>query len=161
MGAGILPVAFHNNKLYLLFSREFEKRNGKEDWRDFGGTPENNETTMETAIREGWEESMGFLGSKKDIKNLINNKLVDIVSNNKYTIYIVLVPYNDKLPKKFEQHFMEMYNKNRSRIAKNGLYEKDKLKWISLDNLPKKYYMFLPWYKKLVKQVYKKLKCVV
>ena len=40
----------------------------------------------------------------------------------------MLVPYNEKLPKKFEQHFMEMYNKNRSRIAKNGLYEKDKLK---------------------------------
>ena len=89
MGAGILPVALHNDKLYLLFSREFKKRNGKEDWRDFGGTPENNETSMETAVREGWEESMGFLGSKKDIKNLINNKLIDKLLRENIRIFIL------------------------------------------------------------------------
>ena len=57
MGAGILPIAIHNNIIYLLFSREYI--HSKVDgglWSDFGGARENNETYKETAIREGWEE---------------------------------------------------------------------------------------------------------
>ena len=65
MAAGILPIAENNGHKYLLFSREFIKRKGKEDWRDFGGHRENNETKEQTAIREGWEETSGFLGTEK------------------------------------------------------------------------------------------------
>ena len=68
MGAGILPITLYKNDLYLLFSKEYKNYKGHVDWRDFGGTPENNETPKQTAIREGWEESSGFLGNKKHIK---------------------------------------------------------------------------------------------
>ena len=68
-GSGILPVAIKNNKLYLLFSREYIYSSyvdgGK--WSDFGGHKEGSESNKETAIREGWEESSGFLGNKIDI----------------------------------------------------------------------------------------------
>ena len=42
------------------FQGEYIDRDGRPDWRDFGGTPENNETDIQTAVREGWEESSGF-----------------------------------------------------------------------------------------------------
>ena len=101
--SGILPVALHNNSFYFLFSREFLKGNKKiVDWRDFGGTPENNETTKETAIREGWEESSGFLGNKSSIKNLIENKLVCTVKSSSYTVYVVEIPYDKTLPQRFK-----------------------------------------------------------
>ena len=68
MGAGIIPVAIHNGKVYLLFGKEVQ--DGK--WSDFGGGREHNETPFKTAIREGCEELSGFLGCKtklaKDVK---------------------------------------------------------------------------------------------
>ena len=68
MGAGILPITINpdNNNIYFLLSRE--QINSDTDpglWSDFGGTREKGETKLDTAIREGWEESNGFLGTKK------------------------------------------------------------------------------------------------
>ena len=158
MGAGILPVSVYKNNLYLLFSREHTLYKGRYEWRDFGGTPENNETNMQTAIREGWEESSGFLGSKNNIKNLIKNNLITKVSSGGYTVYLVLIEYDKELPRKFRKHFMNMYKKDKSKICKNGFYEKDKLKWIKITDLKKNMGLFRNWYKKLVNKIYHKLK---
>jgi hypothetical protein len=153
MGAGILPIAEYNGHDYLLFSREYLKRKGKVDWRDFGGKSENNETIEETAIREGWEETAGFLGSKNNIKKLIKNNIKKI-STKTYTTYIVRIKYDKDLPKKFREHFKKMYNKDKSKICKNGFYEKDMLKWIRVDKLKQNMPLFFPWYKKIIKQLY-------
>jgi len=149
--AGILPLAIHNDKLYFLFSREY----GKKDWRDFGGKCENNETLEETAARECWEESSGFLGTQNNIAKLIKTKLLAKIVKKTYTIFVVLIDYDKDLPQKFSEHFKKMYKNDKTKICKNGFYEKDKLKWISIDKLPKYYHMFLPWYRKLVKKIYK------
>merc|ERR1711965_946954 len=111
--------------------------NKTEDWRDFGGTPEK----KETAIREGWEETMGFLGNKKAIKELIEKHTVYVIKKGKYTTYVVEINMTKKhweLPKRFRKHYMVMYNKDKSKISKHGLYEKDKLMWLKLENLKKK-----------------------
>ena len=69
MGAGILPIAIHLGKIYLLFSREYINANVNPGlWCDFGGAKDNNESYKQTAIREGWEESSGILGSKTTVK---------------------------------------------------------------------------------------------
>ncbi len=161
MAAGILPIAENNGHSYLLFSREFLKRKGKEDWRDFGGHRENNETKEQTAIREGWEETSGFLGKEKDIKNLIQNNLIKKIVSKNYTIFIVEINYDKELPKKFREHFKKMYKKDKTKICKDGFYEKDKLKWIRVDKLPEHYPIFLPWYRKIVKQIHKNLSSLV
>lgn len=157
MGAGILPLSYHNNELYLLFSKEYRNYKGKPDWRDFGGTPEKNETILQTAIREGWEESSGFLGSKSNIEKLIRKNLVTKVNNNKYTVYVVLIEYDEKLPVKFKKHFTDMYKKDKSKICKNGFYEKSELRWIKVKNIYKHMDMFTSWYKPIVKKIYQKL----
>ena len=72
MGAGILPVAKIKNKLYFLFAVEVSDNK----WSDFGGKSEKNETTYNTAIREGYEETFFFNNNSKfmndNFKHLIN-----------------------------------------------------------------------------------------
>jgi hypothetical protein len=81
MGGGILPMALYKGKRYFLFSRE--TLDGEDDpgkWSDFGGSKKKHETPFATAIREGWEESSGFLGNKTSIRNLVkNHKVVHIL----------------------------------------------------------------------------------
>ena len=159
MGAGILPVAFHNNSFYFLFSREYQLKNKKKiDWRDFGGTTENNESNKQTAIREGWEESDGFLGTEKDIKKLIENKTIHIIKTKNYFVYITLIPYDKTLPLRFKKKFDRVAKQYPNKLAKNGFYEKDKLKWIKLEKLPTHMDKFQPWYKKIVKEIYSSFK---
>ena len=64
MGAGVLPIAIHDGKIYFLFSREEKNARDGGLWSDFGGRKDNNETYRETAIRECYEEANGILGSK-------------------------------------------------------------------------------------------------
>ena len=101
MGAGILPVTVHRGKVYFLFSREYI--GSKDDgglWSDFGGSKEKNESFFDTAVREGYEESGGFLGNKSDIKKLVKNKFVKTITIPKiYRTYIVFIPYDKDLPK--------------------------------------------------------------
>jgi len=154
VGSGILPVAYHNGSFYFLFSREYQKINKKKiDWRDFGGGKENNESKKQIAIREGWEESDGFLGTKTKIKKLIEEKTFCKIKTKHYFLYIVHIPYDKTLPKRFKQKFDKIAKSNPEKLAKNGLYEKDKLKWIKLQNLPKNMDKFQPWYKKIIKKI--------
>ena len=65
-GAGILPIAFHNNKIYILCAREqkVDGWDGSRLYSDFGGGIEKDEGFIDCAVREGYEESMGIIGSK-------------------------------------------------------------------------------------------------
>ena len=154
MGGGILPVAFYRGKIYFLFSREYSKSKTKKGlWSDFGGSREKGETYEETAIREGHEESNYILGSKKDIIDLVNNSLYEITIN-KYRTYIVLIDYDQDLPKRFRQEFLYVkHNKPDLVSKKNGLYEKDMLKWYSYKDIKNDYNKFRPFYKNIVKRI--------
>ena len=157
MGGGVLPVAIYKGKLYFLFSREWI--NAKDDggkWSDFGGSKEGNETYKDTAIREGHEESGGFLGSKKNIKKLVNNSSIAEITANGYRTYIVLVDYDPNLPKKFRDNFNSVLKSKPWLIEEhNGLYEKDMLRWYSYEDISKKYKLFRTWYKSIVKEILK------
>ena len=157
MGAGILPVTVYRNKIYFLFSREYI--GSKDDgglWSDFGGSKEKNETFYDTAIREGYEESSGFLGNKSDIKKLIKSSFVKTVTLPKmYRTYIVYIPYDKSLPKRFRDDFLNVKNKNPEKIAKKGLYEKDMLKWVRFDKLKEFNKEVRPWYRNIVRLIIK------
>ena len=56
MGAGILPVSLYKNKLYFLFGQEEQEHK----WSDFGGGCNTDETPLQTALREGYEELNGY-----------------------------------------------------------------------------------------------------
>ena len=155
MGGGILPMAYKNNKMYFLFSRE--TIDGTDDpgkWSDFGGGKEKKETYIQTAIREGWEESAGFLGDIADIKNLVKNHKLARISSNGYVTYVVEIPFDSKLPGKFQKHYKKVKKIHPQLIyQRNGLFEKDKLMWLPLNKLKHNLHRFRPWYKGIVKLI--------
>ena len=155
MGGGILPIAINKGKIYFLFSREWIK--AKDDggkWSDFGGSKEGSETYRDTAIREGFEESAGFLGSIEDVIDLVDNNTIAEITINGYRTYIVLIQYDSKLPKKFRDKFNKIYKTKPWLVQQhNGLYEKDMIKWYSYEDISKKYKYFRNWYKSIVKEI--------
>tara|TARA_B110000977_G_scaffold200098_1_gene289452 strand:- start:227 stop:709 length:483 start_codon:yes stop_codon:yes gene_type:complete len=157
MGGGILPVTIHENNIYFLFSREYinsKKDGGK--WSDFGGSKEKNETYYDTAIREGFEESGGFLGSKKDLVKLVKTQFIKTVTlADGWRTYIVYIPYDSELPERFRDDFLKMELTHPEKICKKGLYEKDMLKWVNFNDLSKFNKDVRPWYKKVVKLLIK------
>jgi len=160
MGGGILPVAYHGNKIKFLFSREaLHNKDHPGMWSDFGGSKERSETPYQTAIREGWEESAGFLGNKEQIKNLIKSHKVARISNGTYTTYLVEIPYDPTLPKKFATYFKKIKKARPDLIYKsNGLFEKDKLMWLPYSKLRQNLSRFRPWYREILRLIIKECK---
>jgi hypothetical protein len=157
MGAGILPITFYNGKIYFLFGREalgIWKDSGL--WSDFGGAKDGKETYKETAIREGWEESDGVLGNKSIIGDLIENNTIDTITYRGYRTYIVLIDYNQKMVYDFRERFKKIKKNHPERIAKNGLYEKDKIKWFEYNEVKNNIEKFRPYYRGILKILLKK-----
>ena len=71
MGAGILPTTLHNGKLYFLFGKEGKYEDSAPGFSDFGGGTDNNESYLETAIREAGEEFTGFLGNDAEVRKML------------------------------------------------------------------------------------------
>ena len=147
-GAGILPVAFHKNKIYFLFGRE-NKYNDTPGGSDFGGGIEKGESIMEANLREIEEETCGFIQSEEIIESIYRNgKLLFTMSpgGRKYTTTLVKIQYDERLPYYF--------NKTRSTINKyvnpkiiktNVIFEKDQLVWISMEEIRRLSYRSFYW----------------
>lgn len=158
MGGGILPIAVYQNDYYVLMGRESVDNKWRDSgkWSDFGGSREGRESEYQTAIREGTEETSGILGNTRDIKRLIDNSF-DIISMNKYSTYLVEIKYDTFLPYKFNKKYRHILKTNSSLIYKrNGLYEKDKIRWIKVDNLIdfKQHVRF--WFRPFIDKIYSK-----
>jgi hypothetical protein len=155
--AGILPIAFHKNKIYFLLARESKdiKWKGSGKWSDFGGGKEKKETLKETAIREGFEETMGIFGNIKEIENLMKHNLIKKFTVNNYTTFAIEVPYTKELPKLFRTDYLHTFKNNKKLVTEhNGLYEKDMLKWVELKNVKKMYPKLRIWYKPVLSKIY-------
>lgn len=156
--AGILPMAIKDKKIYFLFSREtldnVFRDSGK--WSDFGGGMEKGEKLEDVAIREGWEETSGILGNKQKITELVEKKTIQKITNGTYTTFIVMIDYDKKLPPIFDKNYKKV-KKNKPKLIQehNGLYEKDKIKWIEVDNLYKHKKIFRPFYLSIVNKIIK------
>lgn len=137
MGGGILPTTIYNNKLYFLFGKE--NRYSSSGYSDFGGSKEDNESFLDTAVREGSEELCGFLGSDKDIKKLLKkNGYYNIDFNDRYRTYIFPIEYDPMLIKYFNNNhkFVEKHL-NKDVINNSKIFEKCEIKWICIDDLIK------------------------
>ena len=125
--AGITPISIYNNKLYVLLGREARGvDNGLYD--AFGGGRESEDKTpKETAVREGYEESMGFFGSKAHIRK--NLKPLGPEFKHDFLLKIEYKPYS--LPKLFS----DVYKYTQSGVIKRkkGYFEKDIIRWFPVD----------------------------
>ena len=140
MGAGILPVTIRNGKLWFLFGKENKNEKSAPGFSDFGGGGEANETSLETAIREGGEELTGFLGTDEQLKKQLK-------ANGTYDIDFVQNKYRTHIfPMKYDPYLEKYYNNNQKYIQKrldpeviktSKIFEKAEIKWVCIDDLPK------------------------
>jgi len=150
MGAGILPTTIYNGKLYFLFGKE-NKYADSPGWSDFGGGTDNNESFMETALREGSEELTGFLGDKNEIKQLLSKGTFIIQNDEKYRMFLFALKYDPQLPFYYNNNYRFLDKKMDKNILKTfKIFEKSEIKWVCIDDLLKMKNKFRSFFKKKI-----------
>jgi hypothetical protein len=152
MGGGILPVAKYKGKLYFLFGKEEEDKK----WGDFGGGAEKGETQFQTAIREGYEELDGILGSKYQLKKLVDSNFITEIEDKSYRTFLFKINYDNNLPLYFKNHHDFIKTHMPGLVRKNnGLFEKSEIKWWSLHEIKQQKYKFRKFYRVMIDELLK------
>jgi hypothetical protein len=163
MGAGILPTTIHDGKLYFLFGKENEFEDSAEGFSDFGGGTDNQESYLETAIREGCEELTGFLGSEKDVRRLLKRSgiySVDYVSPdpkfpNPYRVHIFPINYDEKLPFYYNNNQRFLQKRLDRKVRKESkIFEKEEIRWVCVDDLIRMKSKFRSFFQHIVDDIY-------
>ena len=164
VGSSILPIAIRNNKLWFLFGKEatLEDTPG---WSDFGGGMEPSETPLEAALREGGEELTGFLGDATQLKALIKankNKIYHIDHHfardkedkspeNRYHVHIIQIPYDENLPKYYNQNHEFLWKRMDKKLLKDTcLFEKINIDWFTPQDAAKHRNKFRNFYREIL-----------
>lgn len=155
MGASILPVTLHNNKIYFLFGKErdIDENPG---WSDFGGGTDKGETFIQTAIREGGEELTGFLGSSSDIRKMLKKHgtyNIDYKSDgySTYRCHIFPMEYDHLLPHYYNNNQQFLQKRLDKKIIRDTkIFEKTQIKWFSFADIEKSHSEFRSFYKNVV-----------
>jgi hypothetical protein len=160
MGAGILPTTIYKNKLYFLFGKENRYEDTAPGFSDFGGGTDNKESFMETAIREGCEELTGFLGTEQDVKKMLERNGTYNIDNKTphgsiYRIHIFPMNYDPKLPFYYNnnQQFLQK-RLDPQVIKKTKIFEKEVIRWVSIDEIKKMKPQFRFFFKPIVDRIY-------
>ena len=143
MGAGILPTTIHNGKLYFLFGKENKYEDSAPGFSDFGGGTDNNESYLETAIREAGEEFTGFLGSDSDVRKLLKRYGTYIIEHKidghqKYRMHIFPFEYNHWLPLYYNNNQRFLQKRLHPNVIKTSkIFEKAEIRWVCVDDVKK------------------------
>jgi len=154
-GAGLLPFAKYSGFIYLFLGRENMEsgHSAAGKWSDFGGGKENDETELETALREGEEELNGLFGNREILSTLVEKTNIVIKTKTFYT-YLMEVKYDiykvDELKIKYEY---ALQNSPDMEFAHNGLYEKDRGIWLKLENVEEFRPKLRRWYHPIMTKI--------
>ena len=155
MGAGILPTTIYNNKIYFLFGKEnsYDETPG---WSDFAGGQEANETPLETAIREGAEELTGFLGSAKDVKELLHRHGNYVIEYDNYHTHLFPMEWDPHLPTYFNNNRRFLDSKLNLRKLNKGvnIFEKQEIRWVPIDQMNRMRSQYRPFYRHIVDEIW-------
>jgi 8-oxo-dGTP pyrophosphatase MutT (NUDIX family) len=155
VGSSILPVTIHNNKLLFLFGKEanLEETPG---WSDFGGGTEPGESIFATALREGAEELTGFLGNAKELQQHIKKHggHYHINHNDTYHVHVIYYPYDENLPKYYNQNHHFLWKKmDHQELKATKLFEKIEIKWFSIEQMRTQKKKFRSFYQEIVEHI--------
>jgi len=156
VGSSILPVTIHKNKLYFLFGKETPLETSAPGWSDFGGGVETGENVLETALREGGEELTGFLGDAQQLKQHIQTHggIYPIHHENKYHVHVIYIPYDENLPKYYNQNHRFLWDRMDHKLLKSTkLFEKIEIGWFSATQAKTMREEFRHFYRDILDQV--------
>ena len=131
--AGVIPYRITEEGFHFLLGEESDG----DGWCGFGGGPEVGETAQEAAIREGWEETMGLLGTKSDLKQLIRKSQWVLTGNKdsgKKSVQY-LVKASKGIDKSFNEVIKYLTYCNEGCFPKTGCYEKTRVKWFKIGDI--------------------------
>lgn len=150
MGAGIILVALHDNKLHFLLGKEHSNK-----WNDFGGAANQGESFLQTALREFNEETNGFFGSPFLFnKYAKNNHIMGItLDSDTYKTFLIKYDYDESLPVYFNNNYKFMMKHFPEGQLKNGMYEIKEMKWFTLEELKKSMAIIRPFYREIIKKI--------
>lgn len=160
MGAGILPTTIHNNKLFFLFGKENQYEDSAPGFSDFGGGTDDNETYMETAIREAGEELTGFLGTDKDVKQMLKrhgtyNIDYKTGGHKNYRMHIFPMVYDEALVHYYNNNAQFLQKRlDSSVIKKTKIFEKAEIRWICVDDIIQMRPKFRSYFQNIVDMIY-------
>jgi len=160
MGAGILPVSMHKNKLYFLFGKE-NKYADTPGWSDFGGGTDASETRVETAVREGGEELTGFLGDDRVVRDMVTKRPHVLIENrygagggNVYYMHVVPMEHDESLPRYYNNNQRFLQKRLPAQIIKNSkIFEKAEIQWFCIDDLLKKKSTFRNYFQDILPMI--------
>lgn len=148
-GAGAVPFSFYENDYYFLFGRETKGLKWSDSglYGSFGGTiKKEKEKNIDGLIREFWEETNGFFGERDIIDKFIKdnfNKMLAVQSDVYRGVILFLpVKYEPSLSYyfSFSYNFTKKIINNKKKIENvrsKGFLEKDKAKWMKIDDIQK------------------------
>jgi 8-oxo-dGTP pyrophosphatase MutT (NUDIX family) len=157
MGAGILPTSIYKGKLYFLFGKENKYEDSAPGFSDFGGGTDNNESYLETAMREAGEELTGFLGNNREIHDLLTKNgtyNIDYQAKDGHKLYRMHI-----FPYKYNHWLPFYYNNNQRFLQKNlpeevfkttKIFEKAEIRWICVDDLEKMLPQFRHYFQNII-----------
>lgn len=159
MGAGILPTTIHNGKLYFLFGKEGKYEDSAPGFSDFGGGTDNDESFLETAVRESGEEFTGFLGNDTDIRKMLRKCGTYIIDHKTdghktYRMHIFPFEYNEWLPFYYNNNQRFLQKRLDPKILKTSkIFEKAEIRWVCVDELKKMRPQFRCYFQHIVDQM--------
>ena len=85
-----------------------------------------------------------------------------VINYDTYRTYIILIDYDSKLPHYFntQSKFLEEYFNDKI-LFKTTMYEKEEIKWFSIDELIKKKKKFRHFYQNIVDLIIKNKKNII
>ena len=156
MGAGILPTTIHNGKLYFLFGKEGKYEDSAPGFSDFGGGTDNDETFLETAVRESGEEFTGFLGNDAEVRKMLRrfgtyNIDYKTDGHKTYRMHIFPFEYNEWLTYYYNNNQRFLQKRLDPKVLKNSkIFEKAEIKWVPIDDLKKMRPQFRSYFQNIV-----------
>lgn len=132
--AGIIPYARARGDVFFLLGREIAGKDKKGRWGGIGGRKEHNETPIQTAAREAFEETAGFFAPSvvKMEEWILRNYTCHItISDGLFVFYFVEIPYQAKIQQQFQTHLTQ--------TEKKIYHELDSLSWFRFSTLCKVY----------------------
>jgi hypothetical protein len=158
VASSILPVALHKGKLYFLFGKENEMEDSAPGFSDFGGRVENDESIIETALREGSEELCGFLGEPDNIREMLKGGVFPLLHET-YHIHIFSMIFDENLPCFFTNHHRFLWKRmDKNVLNSSKFFEKQEIRWFSVEDMRKNKNQFRGFYQKIVDMILSKTK---
>lgn len=163
VAASILPVAIYKNELHFLFGKENEMEDSAKGFSDFGGSVEDGERIIDTAMREGAEELCGFLGNSTQLSQLIkkNGGLYEIThgsGNKAYHVHIFCMEYDEQLPEYFTNNHKFLWSRmDKNLLNDSKFFEKQEIRWFTPRTMKKQIGEFREFYREIVLLLLKQL----